>query len=305
MAWRIKTWFGGTSLDGFPVWKEVTSWNDLVECETKLDLIDEEWIFRGQASDTWPLDSTLQWYCARYGITGNDVKVIEQQLLIDFWRYYDLYSVGAPPPDDDTLGWLSLMRHYGTPTRLTDFTRSLFIAAFFALEDSREDSVVWAVSKTWLTKATQSAITKMGDPTLLSDWGNHVGDAFDRIFFRKPPSRFVSPASPAKMHERMAIQQSIFVCPGDVAASFLDNLRAMADSKDKVRPIVIKRAAQNDIMLKLLRIGIDRSALFPGLEGFAQSMRNKIRVFRKLSRMDAAGGRLGPNIEWARKRNKN
>jgi hypothetical protein len=55
------------------------------------------------------------------------------------------------------------MRYYGTPTRLTDFTRSLFIAAYFALEDAAGESVVWAVSKTWLTTATREAISEIGD----------------------------------------------------------------------------------------------------------------------------------------------
>lgn len=36
------------------------------------------------------------------------------------------------PDDDDWIGWMSLIQHYGGPTRLLDFTESIFVAAFFA-----------------------------------------------------------------------------------------------------------------------------------------------------------------------------
>jgi FRG domain len=303
---------GGTpQLDGFDVWRRVSSWRELVKCETDLDSSRHEWIFRGHSSSSWSLDSTLERACSAQGVKTNEVAQIEEDLLIDFWRYYDLHSIAPPPADDDTLAWLSLMRHYGTPTRLTDFTRSLFIAAYFALEHATEESAIWAISKTWLTKRTHDLIRKMNDKTLLEDWGNRVGDAFDRIFFRSPPQCFVSAASPAKMHERLAIQQSIFLCPGDVTASFLDNLHGMEGSAENVRPIILSAGTRKDeipgtpreqILLKLMRVGIDRSSLFPGLDGFAQSMHSKILVFRKLRAMQSQGARLSPNIRWKTKR---
>lgn len=292
-----------SQLDGFDVWRRVSSWTQLVDCEGNLDSLDQEWIFRGHSQPSWSLDSTLERACSAHGIEKNQIAQVEEDLLIDFWRYYDLHSVAPPPDDQDTLAWLSLMRHYGAPTRLTDFTRSLFIAAYFALEDATGESVIWAISKTWLTTCTHKLIAKLEDSTLLEDWGNRVGDAFDRIFFHLPSLRFVSAASPAKMHERLAIQQSIFLCPGDVSATFLDNLRSMEGSAQYVRPIVLNSgSAREEILLKLMRIGIDRSSLFPGLEGFAQSMRSKILVFRKLREMEGQGARFSPNIRWQTKR---
>jgi len=41
----------------------------------------------------------------------------------------------------------------------------------------------------------QNVIAKMNDATLLEDWGNRVGRAFNRIFFSPAAQRLVSPAT--------------------------------------------------------------------------------------------------------------
>ena len=55
------------------------------------------------------------------------------------------FSTSLPAVDDD-FQWLALMQHYGAPTRLLDFTWSPYVAAFFALERTLGDGVVWAMN---------------------------------------------------------------------------------------------------------------------------------------------------------------
>lgn len=42
------------------------------------------------------------------------------------------------------------MQHHGTPTRLLDFTQSIYIAMYFALIDSTTDACIWAINDLWL-----------------------------------------------------------------------------------------------------------------------------------------------------------
>jgi len=52
--------------------------------------------------------------------------------------------------------WLALMRHYGAPTRLMDWTWSFYVAVFFAMHDippeSEDNCAVWALNLDELRK---------------------------------------------------------------------------------------------------------------------------------------------------------
>jgi hypothetical protein len=224
-------------------------------------------------------------------MASSDQRVdLEQFFLFQFKRRAHHYLSSSHIPEDD-LEWLALMQHYGAPSRLLDFTRSPWIAAFFALEKQDEgcDAAVWAIDGKWCTQRAEEAIL---DPSS-ADYGNpsvirskltnpkKLGVCFREIFFDTSAHRnllFVLPVEPYKMNQRLTLQQGLFLCPAQVSQGFVANL-VYGDSQrlqQNVKKLVIKNSARRLAMIELFEMNITRAALFPGLDGFAQSLTHQI-----------------------------
>src|ERR1700692_3020410 len=99
------------------------SWDELFD---RLEGM-EGWIFRGHSSANWLLKSTLE----RRTPEGESGFFNEFNIIREFQgRAHN--SLGAHQIPSQPGEWLSLMQHFGAPTRLVDFTRSPFVAAYFA-----------------------------------------------------------------------------------------------------------------------------------------------------------------------------
>ena len=98
--------------------------------------------YRGHRQASWNVEPTI---CRGYE------PIDERNFSHRFRSRASIRTLKAPNFDDIAL-WLSLMRHYGLPTRLMDWSRSPMVAAYFALECIIEDfkantcdSVIWVL----------------------------------------------------------------------------------------------------------------------------------------------------------------
>ena len=117
--------------------------------------------FRGQSNAQWVITSTFERECCTsdksdlaHGVTFAEMRLRaqERRLLTQFVRDGWKYTSGNFSGNLTMVEWYSLMRHYGIPTRMVDFTESALIALYFALSDcnANHNFAVWSVNSKML-----------------------------------------------------------------------------------------------------------------------------------------------------------
>ena len=87
------------------------------------------------------------------------------------------------------------------------------------------------------------------------------------------------------MNERLTVQQGLFLFPTDVEESFLTNLKGPAAGLPNMAPYLwrvdLEITNQNRLVIleELRKMNIHRASLFPGIDGFAQSLATEIEIW--------------------------
>ena len=234
------------------------------------------WIYRGQRSSEWGLRTSLERCCARQKMELRECIQIESNLRREFGRAYHRYGKHIPKTSAP-IEWLSLMQHYGTPTRLLDFTYSIYVAAYFALECAEKACAVWAANGFWATHDSVAAYAAIGrDRAVLL--ASPTQEKHERVaanlLFKAPFAKAAIQLTPYWINERLRTQRGTFLAPGDVSVSFEENLISLPGhtSADNIVKIIIPEELLQQGIKNLYEMNISRSSLFPGLDGYAQSL---------------------------------
>ncbi len=235
-----------------------------------------EWLYRGHRCAGWELKTSLQRSCDRHGVAADKRRETEDALFREFRRAYHQYTPHVPS-EKAVVEWLSLMQHHGAPTRLLDFSYSPYFSAYFAVEQGEGNCAVWAVRGPWALQESAKLLRAAGKPNVERMEKRFVeGDeeVVQSLFFEKPYVRAAWPINAFRLNERLRIQQGAFLIPGDVSQPFVANLEALPDhnDRDNIVELVIPHSERQTAIRNLFQMGISRTTLFPGLDGFAKSL---------------------------------
>lgn len=171
--------------------------------------------------------------------------------------------------------WLFLMQHYGMPTRLLDWTENPFIALFFALSSAQKnaagtydnDAAVWILSPSkWNQTIFQHQSYK----------GSAFSPTDSSINTYKPGTepKYVNdhPVAILGIHNspRIVAQRGSFCLFGkslDPMERIFENGHFPDDALEK---IIVPAAQIQDLLQKLIWMGISDSVIYPDLEGLAK-----------------------------------
>lgn len=204
------------------------------------------WLFRGATDARHKLIPKIGRETARASKQNSDTKERERvpYRMNDERAVFSMFKQQArahllTPPQSD-LEWLAIAQHFGLPTRLLDWTDSLLVAAWFAVENGGADKIDSAI---FVTKEVRSIEME------------HDGEVLN----------FADPYSyrPPHINPRITAQGSVFViCPRpteELALPFL-------------RKITIEHSAQFTVKKRLNACGINRRHLFPDLGGLSDHL---------------------------------
>jgi hypothetical protein len=217
----------------------------------------QNWAFRGQRDASAPLFSALSRHLMAFGVNVRAWPLQEERILRIFKRKAIHFLDHIPEPDDD-FQWLALMQDHGAPTRLLDFTWSPYIAAFFALQTTTHEGVIWACNSAEIEK--QKAFDL------------HQPGSF-RKYFLPGDRAFVGMGSPHAMNRRLIAQSGTFLVPSVLDRSIEEILRTYPNPENTlVKFILPAEKIREKGMRELYRMNVTQATLFPDLDGLARSL---------------------------------
>jgi hypothetical protein len=250
--------------------------------------------FRGQQRHYWQLSPKL------YRDYGGFAKVKEDHLEDEI---REEFIVRAPtlsetrPTSIDDWEWYFLMQHFGTPTRLLDWTEGALLALYFAVKDNRGfyDAAVWALDPyTFNEKA-------IGKPEVIPPSATGVHKDDKKLVDPWLPSRFKNmaglPAMPVAVYpthiaRRISTQHSCFTVHGKDEKG-LDSLEGKKNGC--LLKILIPSFSVMDIRRELNTSGIDEVTIYPDLGGLGRALSLKWQPERHVRPHEGVYTRLRPS----------
>jgi len=218
----------------------------------------------GNVLPLWRGHKELHWDLVPRIYRDGFVDGREQNLTLRF-RAQSLTLHKVVPPDHDLPGWLYLMQHYGLPTRILDWSRSVLTALFFCVENTDawdHDGALWALAEARLIES------QLGTIGFRSTNHPDIEPLFRAAFDNECNSPgLIIPMTPGQIDARHVAQDSAYTIHG-----FEKPLNDLPDSTKYLIRLRVPSISKPGLYQFLKMIGVHRAKLFPDLENLARHL---------------------------------
>ena len=242
--------------------KNVKSWRELRDFVGDLRDSNDEFLWRGQRDATWKLSSTIYRFFESQFIPQNDRMDYENR-AVEFFQRRVKSARDLEVKISEKSEILALMQHYGCPTRMLDWSKSPFVALYFAIEEQSAKAALFGLN---LTKYQ----ALVGEKVVLDDYDGSVLSWIPRRVFghlQRDSVTFPIPLVPEPITDREYNQQTAFLVDLQHEKPLEDCF--LGDVNDYLWKLEFGRSMRPSIVSDLLSMNIDGYHLFQGLHGIA------------------------------------
>lgn len=251
---------------------------ELVE---RLNKFSNNFVFRGHSDENWKLETSLQRLLKDKYLSM--VTKFEEFAISEFKSKFYLYNTSDYEPKT-TLEWLSMMQHYGTPTRLLDFSESPFIALYFCLENSnkvqKQDMVIYAIDYRNINKTTLEYFRQY-DSSFKYDYTD-IENAKDFIF-EEYVKRFNIPllwvTEPKRLNKRIEKQRGTFLYTNCNDKSYTEILETELYKDIDVFELKFAAKYWDSYFTILNKMNINGKTVYGDLDGLSKQIKMFIQAY--------------------------
>lgn len=169
------------------------------------------------------------------------------------------------PADTDYARWIALMRHFGLPTRILDWTESPLAALFFAVDEDahlNQAGAVWQLNPALMNKHFRKR--KLVGVLPGGDFDDLLNPAFD---YDQENKNSAAAVVVPEVDLRMAMQHAVFTIHGDPTP-----LESSPAGDLFLRKFEVPAEIKLTLRSQLRALGIRRATLFPDLTNLASDL---------------------------------
>lgn len=284
---------------------EVASWAEFLQWAMDTTSIRPgKFAFRGQEEASWRLrPSLIREIVGATSLVGEGASITREEVLAveescrrhfvkEGFRHLSHGEQVDHPDKAGKVSWWALMQQYGAATRLLDWTRSVFVGAYFAVRDcgvARTAGAVWYFDQERLREAF-AARTGMKELVV------QAGD-LDRMLSEYAEQELVVGFGQGVASEREVAQQGMVTVCTDVLADHADAIGGLLRDQygdEGQKPgmfgrVVIPFAEKYTFWLRLEEMNVRAAVLFPGIDGVGRTVREEAWVGGLGRVLDRAG----------------